>query len=81
MTKPNPTSEADRLSEKSREDVENKRKKIYQSMSAEEKLAVATDLYYSALHLKQERLKSLHPEWTEEKIDRKTKEWMLYAKT
>jgi hypothetical protein len=81
MNKPDSHSKADRLSEKSREDIEEKRKQIYQSMSAEEKLAAATDLYYSALNLKRAHLISLHPEWPEEKIDRKTKEWMLYAKT
>lgn len=73
MNKPGSHSEADRLSEKSREDIENKRKQIYQSMSAEEKLAAATDLYYWPLHLKRARIKRLHPEWSEEKIDKKPK--------
>jgi hypothetical protein len=62
-------------------DIEERRKEIYNAMSAREKLNIASDLYFSALALKQAHLKRLHPEWPEEAVEQKAKEWMLYART
>jgi hypothetical protein len=81
MPESNSQSAKDHLSEKSRADIERKRKQIYHSMSAKEKLQAASDLYYSALHLKQVRLKRLHPDWPEKQVEEEARKWMLYAKT
>jgi len=69
------------LSAKSRKLVEEKRKNIYKSMSAEQKLTIAAELYYAALGLKKAHLKRLNPDWTQTQIDNKAREWMLYART
>ena len=52
-------------------------KRIYQSMTAADKLRVAHRLYDSARKLKSAALKSAHPEWTDEKIEREVKRIFL----
>ena len=56
-------------------------KKIYQSMTPEEKLKIALRLYYSARQLKAAALHHDHPEWTEKEIQEKVREIFLYART
>jgi hypothetical protein len=56
-------------------------KRIYQSMTPEQKLKVATDLYRSARELKAAGLRKQHPEWTEKEIQEKVREIFLYAIT
>jgi len=63
------------------ERVKEMQKNIYRSMSAEQKLAAAAELYYAALHLKEAHLKRLHPKWSEQQVEQQAREWMLYAKT
>ncbi|MCF7792269.1 MAG: hypothetical protein K9M56_09780 [Victivallales bacterium] len=53
----------------------------FRNMSPEKKLQLAEDLYWSARKLKKDSLKSLHPNWTEEKLNRKVKESFMYAKS
>ena len=56
-------------------------KKACQTMSPEQKLRVALDLYYAARQIKAAALKSQHPEWSTEKINQKVREIFLYART
>ena len=56
-------------------------KKIYQSMSAEQKLKLGLRLYYSARRLKAAALHHQHPEWSEKEIEEKVREIFLYGRT
>lgn len=66
---------------KNEQNIEDKRKEIYRSMSAEQKLGIATELYYGALNLKKAHIRRLNPGWSQSKINNKAREWMLYAKS
>lgn len=61
--------------------MEDRRKELFRSMSAEEKLKVAAKLYFSALALKEAKLRGANPDWKPEKVHQKAREWMLYART
>ena len=56
-------------------------KRIYQSMTPEQKLKVAMDLYGCARDLKAAGLRKQHPNWTEQEIKEKVREIFLYATT
>ena len=56
-------------------------KRIFQSMTPEQKFKVALELYYSARELKAAGLRSKEPDWTEEMIQDKVREIFLYART
>jgi len=56
-------------------------KKIYQSMSPDQKLKLALRLYHSAKELKAAALHHQHPEWSEKKIKEKVREIFLYGRT
>ena len=56
-------------------------KRIFRAMSPAEKLRIAQELYYSARRLKAAALRSWHPEWSEEEVQRKVREIFLYART
>ncbi len=56
-------------------------KKIYQSMTPDEKLQLALRLYYSAKQLRAAALRDEHPKWAEKKIQEKVREIFLYART
>ena len=56
-------------------------KRIYRSMTPEQKLKVAMDLYHCARELKAAGLRSQHPDWTESKVQEKVREIFLYART
>ena len=56
-------------------------KKIYQSMTAAQKLDLSLKLYHSAKALKAAAIKEQHPDWNEEKINKKVNEIFLYAGT
>jgi hypothetical protein len=56
-------------------------KKIYQSMTPEEKLKIALRLYYSARQLKAAALLQDHPNLTEQEVQKKVREIFLYART
>jgi hypothetical protein len=56
-------------------------KRIYQSMTPEQKLRIALNLYYSARELKAAGLRAQHPGWSENEINEKVREIFLYART
>ena len=56
-------------------------KRIYKSLSPEQKFAVANSLYWSARRAREAWLRSLHPEWTDERISRTVREIFLRART
>jgi len=56
-------------------------KRIYKSMTPNQKFAVSNGLYWSARRAREAWLRSLHPEWTEEQISRTVKEIFLRART
>jgi hypothetical protein len=56
-------------------------KRIYQSMTPEQKLRIALDLYHSARQLKVASLKARHPDWTEEQIQKTVRDIFFYAVT
>jgi len=51
------------------------------SMSAEKKLELSLQLYYSARELKRSWLKQQHPDWSEAVTEAKVREIFLYART
>ncbi len=61
--------------------AEEVQREIYKNMSAGKKLREAERLFHSAKALKAAHYRKVHPELTEEEIQIKVKEWMLYAKT
>jgi hypothetical protein len=56
-------------------------KRIYQSMTPEQKLKVALQLYYSARDLKAAGLRAQNPNWTEEQVQAKVKAIFQNAKS
>ncbi len=55
--------------------------KIYQSMTPEQKLRIAIQLYSSARQLKMAVLRHAHPDWTEKELKEKVREFFLYGRT
>jgi ABC-type Na+ transport system ATPase subunit NatA len=56
-------------------------RRIYQDMTAEQKLRIAADLYHSARPLKAAGLRVEHPNWSEKKIQEEVREIFLYERT
>ncbi len=56
-------------------------KRIFKSMTPEQKLKIAQRLYFSAREFKAAGLRSHNPDWTEEKIQERLREIFLYART
>jgi hypothetical protein len=56
-------------------------KQIFSKMSAEKKLELSLNLYYSARQLKEAALKEQHPNWSPDKIQKELREIFLYART
>jgi hypothetical protein len=56
-------------------------KRILIQMSPSDKLKAAMDLYYSARELKAAGLRHQHPDWSEERIQEKTREIFRHAGT
>jgi hypothetical protein len=56
-------------------------KRIYKSMTPEQKLDAALRLYHSARELKAAGLRAEYPDLDEEKIQEKVREIFLYART
>ena len=52
---------------------------IYRKMTPQQRLRVASNLYWSARKLKAAGLRMLHPEWTEEQVARGVRDAFLYA--
>ncbi len=55
--------------------------KRFQYMTAEQKLDLSLQLYYSAKELKKAALEQFHPDWDSVRINRKTREIFLNART
>ena len=55
--------------------------KIYQSMTPEQKLRIAIQLYSSARQLKMAALRHAHPYWTEKELEENVREFFLYGRT
>ncbi|MEM1082683.1 MAG: hypothetical protein AAGI48_01055 [Verrucomicrobiota bacterium] len=49
--------------------------------SGEQKLRTAFALYWEARRLKAARLRQLHPDWSDERIDQQLKEIFMHAVT
>lgn len=58
-----------------------KQKKIYQTMTPEQKVKIVFDLYHSARELKHAYLRKLHPDWSENKIQQEIRKIFLYARS
>ena len=56
-------------------------RRIYKAMTAERKFAIANELYWTARRARHAWLRSLHPDWCEEKIRRTVREIFLHAGT
>jgi hypothetical protein len=56
-------------------------RRIYQSMTADQKLRIALRLFYSARQLKLADLRGQNPDWTEKEIQEKLRQIFLYART
>lgn len=54
---------------------------IYGKMTAQQKLEIANNLYWTARSLKAMAIKKDHPDWTVEEVERKVREIFLYART
>ncbi len=52
---------------------------LLRSMTGEQKLRAAFNLYWAARELKAARLRQLHPDWTEEKVQQQVKEIFMFA--
>jgi thymidylate kinase len=61
--------------------MHSEQKRIYQSMTPQQKLQIAMDLYNTARRLKAAGLKSQHPDWTEKEIHQKVREIFLNARS
>ncbi len=55
--------------------------KIYQSMTPDQKLRIALQLYFSARRFKIAALRHAHPDWTEKELEEKVREFFLYGRT
>jgi hypothetical protein len=53
--------------------------KIYRSMDPAKKLQIAANFYFSSRELKAASLRSLHPDWPEERVKAKVRDLFLYA--
>ena len=56
-------------------------KKSFQTMTPEQKLQLALDLYYSAKKLKVAGLQNQHPDWPIDAIRQKVRDIFMYART
>ena len=52
---------------------------ILRKMQGEEKLRTAAKMWWSSRNLKKAFLRQQHPDWSEEEIEKRVKEILLYA--
>ena len=52
---------------------------IYKNMTPQQRLRVASNLYWSARKLKAAGVRMQHPEWTDEQVQRAVRDACLYA--
>lgn len=62
-------------------DARERQLEIFRRMSPEERLSVATRLYWSARAMKAAYLRQQHPDWTEEAVQAEVKRHFLHART
>ncbi len=55
--------------------------RILRAMTPEQKLRAVEKLYWTARALKVAWLRSQHPDWSEEEVERKVREIFLHART
>ncbi len=55
--------------------------RILRAMTPEQKLRAVEKLYWTARALKAAWLRSQHPDWSEEEVERKVREIFLHART
>ncbi len=55
--------------------------KIISKMTPEEKFKIATDMYWTARGLKTAWLKQLHPDWSDEEVEKVVREIFLCARS
>jgi hypothetical protein len=60
---------------------QEKIKARFKSMTAEQKLELSLELYYSAKELKRSWLRMQHKDWTDKQVEDKLREIFLYART
>lgn len=53
--------------------------RIFKAMSPARKLELAANFVFAARQLKKQSLRMQHPDWTNEQVERKTRELFLYA--
>lgn len=53
----------------------------FKNMSPERKLELSLQLYYSARELKKAAIKTRHPDWSEERVEKEVKEKFSNART
>jgi hypothetical protein len=51
------------------------------AMTGEERLRVAEQMYWSARQLKAAALRSFHPDWSEEQVEREVRRIFLHARS
>jgi hypothetical protein len=54
---------------------------IFRSMTGEQRLRLAEQLYWSARKMKAAGLRSQHPDWTEEQVQREVTRIFLHARS
>lgn len=62
-------------------DINPIEKRRFRNMTAEQKLDLSIQLYYNARELKKAALKQFYPDWDSARIEKKTKEIFLNART
>ena len=61
--------------------MDPEQRRIYESMTAEQKLRIALGLYHSARQLKLAALGHDHLDWAEKELQEKLRQIFLYART
>ncbi|AQQ71922.1 hypothetical protein SMSP2_02301 [Limihaloglobus sulfuriphilus] len=68
---------ADDFQKRHLEEGERVRREIYRNMSAEQKIRILEDMYWTARQMKTNWLKQQHPDWTDEEIEKEVREIFL----
>lgn len=63
------------------EEALNIQKSIYKKMTAEQKIRIATGLYYTARKIKRAALKRQYPDVPDAEIEKKLRDIFLHART
>jgi hypothetical protein len=61
--------------------MRSEQKRIYKSMSPDQKFALANGVYWFARRAREAWLRSRHPDWSDERIRRRVREIFVYART